>query len=64
MPDRTNCGPWLGAVHERTASLLLDVRSCHRVLGAADAFTRYLTDLRAELKRRRKPMTVLDGHGR
>ncbi|MCT9005728.1 SWIM zinc finger family protein [Streptomyces rhizosphaerihabitans] len=50
-------------VYERLARLLLDVRSCHRALGTEDAFTPYLAGLRAELKRRRKLMTVLDGHG-
>lgn len=50
-------------VYERMARLLLDVRSCHRALGTEDAFTLYLADLRAELKRRRKLMTVLDRHG-
>ncbi|MFJ6837103.1 SWIM zinc finger domain-containing protein [Streptomyces sp. NPDC091209] len=50
-------------VYECMARLLFDVRSCHLALGTADAFPRYLADLRAQLKRRRKLMTVLDRHG-
>ncbi|MGW2782742.1 SWIM zinc finger family protein [Streptomyces populi] len=50
-------------VYEQMAGLLRDVRSCHRALGTEDTFTLYLTELRTELKRRRKLMTVLDRHG-
>ncbi|MFF4346543.1 SWIM zinc finger domain-containing protein [Streptomyces sp. NPDC001530] len=50
-------------VYERMARLLLDARACHRALGSEDEFTAYLAALRAELKRRRKLMTILDRHG-
>lgn len=50
-------------VYERMAQLLLNARDCHQALGAEAEFTTYLTDLRAELKRRRKLMTILDRHG-
>ncbi|MEV1069773.1 SWIM zinc finger family protein [Streptomyces sp. NPDC050263] len=49
-------------VYERMARLLLGARACHRVLGTEDEFTAYLAALRAELKRRRKLMAVLDRH--
>lgn len=50
-------------VYERMAQLLLDARTCHRALGTEDEFTAYLAVLRAELKRRRKLMDILDRHG-
>ncbi|MEV7724874.1 hypothetical protein AB0P15_09115 [Streptomyces sp. NPDC087917] len=43
--------------------LLLSARACHRALGTEDAFTAYMTALRAEQKRKRKLMTMLDQHG-
>ncbi|MFI2029000.1 SWIM zinc finger domain-containing protein [Streptomyces buecherae] len=49
--------------YEHLARLLQAARNCHRALGTEDAFTVYLTDLRWELKRRRKLMTLLDRHG-
>ncbi|WP_329050289.1 SWIM zinc finger family protein [Streptomyces violaceus] len=49
--------------YEHLARLLLGARDCHRALGTQEAFTDYLADLRAELKRRRKLMSVLDRHG-
>ncbi|GAA3304995.1 SWIM zinc finger family protein [Streptomyces cinereospinus] len=49
--------------YERVAGLLLAARDCHRALGTEDAFTGYLAGLRAELKRRRKLMSILDRHG-
>ncbi|MGI5459747.1 SWIM zinc finger family protein [Streptomyces sp. CA-249302] len=50
-------------VYERMARLLLDARACHQALGTEDEFSAYLAELRAELKRRRKLMTLLDRHG-
>ncbi|MFF1628298.1 SWIM zinc finger domain-containing protein [Streptomyces sp. NPDC058272] len=50
-------------VYERMAQLLLDARTCHRVLGTEVEFTAYLAALRVDLKRRRKLMTILDRHG-
>ncbi|MFB7031306.1 MULTISPECIES: SWIM zinc finger domain-containing protein [unclassified Streptomyces] len=49
--------------YEHLARLLRAARDCHRVLGTEDAFTHLLAELRRELKRRRKLMTVLDRHG-
>ncbi|MDW4910657.1 hypothetical protein RB628_36380 [Streptomyces sp. ADMS] len=50
-------------VYERLARLLSGARGCHRALGTEDAFAAYLAVLRAELKRRRKLMTILDQQG-
>ncbi|MGW0584290.1 DUF6880 family protein, partial [Streptomyces sp. NPDC002920] len=50
-------------VYEQMARLLIDVRACHRALGTESEFTGYLVALRAELRRRRKLMTILDRHG-
>ncbi|MER7834554.1 hypothetical protein ABTY98_01235 [Streptomyces sp. NPDC096040] len=50
-------------VYERMAQLLLGARDCHRALGTEDEFTAYVVALRAELRRRRKLMTILDRHG-
>lgn len=49
--------------YEHLARLLLGARDCHRALGTQEAFTDYLANLRAELKRRRKLMSVLDRCG-
>jgi uncharacterized Zn finger protein len=49
--------------YEHLARLLLGARDCHRALGTEDAFTLFLTDLRMELKRRRKLMSILDRYG-
>ncbi|URM91484.1 hypothetical protein LUW75_17575 [Streptomyces sp. MRC013] len=49
--------------YEHLARLLQAARDCHRALGTEDAFTGYLAGLRAELKRRRKLMSILDRHG-
>ncbi|MFD4996628.1 hypothetical protein [Streptomyces buecherae] len=56
-------GPTGDRAYEQLARLLQAARDCHRALGTEDAFTVYLTDLRWELKRRRKLMTILDRHG-
>ncbi|MGW2640060.1 SWIM zinc finger family protein [Streptomyces sp. NPDC001348] len=50
-------------VYEHLARLLQGARDCHRVLGTQEAFTGYLAGLRAELKRRRKLMSILDRYG-
>ncbi|MCX2922852.1 SWIM zinc finger family protein [Streptomyces sp. NEAU-W12] len=49
--------------YEHLARLLQAARDCHRALGTEGAFTLFLTDLRRELKRRRKLMAILDRHG-
>ncbi|MGC2997548.1 SWIM zinc finger family protein [Streptomyces sp. G35A] len=49
--------------YEHLARLLLSARDCHRALGTQEAFTDYLAGLRAELKRRRKLMSILDRCG-
>ncbi|KAF3470136.1 SWIM zinc finger family protein [Streptomyces sp. Tu 3180] len=49
--------------YEHLARLLLGARDCHRALGTQEAFTDYLANLRAELKRRRKLMSILDRCG-
>ncbi|MEY9991129.1 putative Zn finger protein [Streptomyces sp. V4I8] len=49
--------------YEHLARLLQAARDCHRALGTEDAFSLFLTDLRRELKRRRKLMSILDRHG-
>ncbi|GAA2335357.1 SWIM zinc finger family protein [Streptomyces cuspidosporus] len=50
-------------VYEHLARLLQGARDCHRALGTQEAFTGYLAGLRAELKRRRKLMSILDRYG-
>ncbi|MDQ8701138.1 hypothetical protein RCO28_01375 [Streptomyces sp. LHD-70] len=49
--------------YEHVARLLLGARDCHRALGTQEAFAVYLAGLRAELKRRRKLMSILDRYG-
>ncbi|WP_435191606.1 SWIM zinc finger family protein [Streptomyces sp. bgisy126] len=49
--------------YEHLARLLRAARDCHRALGTEDAFTHLLAELRRELRRRRKLMTVLDRNG-
>ncbi|WP_316743481.1 SWIM zinc finger family protein [Streptomyces sp. MK7] len=56
-------GPTGDRVYERMAQLLRGARDCHQALGTEAEFTVHLADLRAELKRRRKLMTILDRHG-
>ncbi|MEU5630488.1 SWIM zinc finger domain-containing protein [Streptomyces rishiriensis] len=50
-------------VYEHLARLLQGARDCHRVLGTQETFTGHLAGLRAELKRRRKLMSILDRYG-
>jgi uncharacterized Zn finger protein len=49
--------------YRRIASLLLSARACHQALGTADEFRRYVAALRAEQKRKRNLMKILDQHG-
>ncbi|GAA2342609.1 hypothetical protein [Streptomyces cuspidosporus] len=51
------------AVYEQLTSLLLSIRDCHRRLGTQNEFTTYLTALRADQKRKRNLMRLLDQHG-
>ncbi|WP_438453407.1 SWIM zinc finger family protein [Streptomyces asiaticus] len=51
------------ATYEQLTSLLLSIRDCHRRLGTQDEFTTYLTALRADQKRKRNLMRLLDQHG-
>ncbi|MBU3862902.1 hypothetical protein KN815_01900 [Streptomyces sp. 4503] len=51
------------AIYEQLTSLLLSIRDCHRRLGTQDEFTTYLTALRADQKRKRNLMRLLDQHG-
>ncbi|KOU35243.1 SWIM zinc finger family protein [Streptomyces sp. WM6378] len=51
------------ATYEHLTELLLSARACHRALGTEDAFTAYMTALRADQKRKRKLTTRLDQHG-
>jgi hypothetical protein len=46
----------------RLVRLLTSARDCHRALGTEPAFERYLSALRAEHKRKRKLITLLDKH--
>ncbi|GAA1070118.1 MULTISPECIES: SWIM zinc finger family protein [Kitasatospora] len=51
------------ANYQEIARLLLKARACHRVLGTEPAFADYLTALRADQKRKRNLLKVLDRHG-
>ncbi|MDF2267420.1 hypothetical protein P2Q00_18555 [Streptomyces coacervatus] len=50
------------AYHE-VARLLRSIRACHERLGTPEEFSRWLTALRAELKRRPNLMKILDKNG-
>jgi uncharacterized Zn finger protein len=49
--------------YRRIASLLLSAQACHQALGTANEFTRYVAALRAEQKRKRNLMKILDQNG-
>ena len=49
--------------YERLARLLLSARACHLRLGTEAAFGLYLRALREDQKRKRRLISVLDGHG-
>ncbi|MFC8240354.1 SWIM zinc finger family protein [Streptomyces chartreusis] len=51
------------AVYEQLTSLLLSMRDCHRSLGTEDEFTAHLDALRADQRRKRNLMRLLDRHG-
>ncbi|MFG2977308.1 SWIM zinc finger domain-containing protein [Streptomyces sp. NPDC048331] len=51
------------STYERLAELLLSARACHRTLGTEAEFATYLATLRANQKRKRKLMAILDQHG-
>ncbi len=48
--------------YERLASLLLRAKDCHGRLGSVATFDQYLRALRADQKRKRKLISVLDAH--
>ena len=50
-------------IYRQIASLVLSIRSCHQVLGTMAEFSRYLTVLRMEQKRKRNLMKILDQNG-
>ncbi|MEV0531084.1 hypothetical protein [Kitasatospora sp. NPDC050463] len=49
--------------YREMARLLLEARACHRALGTEAAFADDLAALKAEQRRRRKLLTILDEHG-
>jgi hypothetical protein len=49
--------------YRRIASLLLSARACHLAMGTPDEFTRYVAALRAEQKRKRNLMKILNQNG-
>ncbi|MFB0628979.1 SWIM zinc finger domain-containing protein [Streptomyces sp. AB3(2024)] len=51
------------SAYERLAELLLSARACHRALGTEAEFAIYSASLRADQKRKRKLMAVLEQHG-
>jgi uncharacterized Zn finger protein len=50
-------------VYQRIATLLLAARGCHEALGTGTEFRRYVAALRAEQKRKRNLMKILNEHG-
>jgi uncharacterized Zn finger protein len=50
-------------VYHRMAGLLLSARACHEAMGTADKFRGYVAGLRAEQKRKRNLMKILDANG-
>ncbi|WP_329486964.1 hypothetical protein OG618_09935 [Kitasatospora sp. NBC_01246] len=57
-------GPLTGdARYRELARLLLEVRSCHRALGTEPAFAAELAALRADHRRKRNLLRILDEHG-
>ena len=49
-------------VYERMAQLLISARDCHGRLGTAPAFSSYLRALRADQRRKRRLIRILDAH--
>ena len=50
-------------VYRRIASLLLSIRACHQALNSTDQFKRYVAALRADQKRKRNLIKILDENG-
>ncbi|CBG73576.1 MULTISPECIES: SWIM zinc finger family protein [Streptomyces] len=50
-------------VYEQLVGLLLSIRDCHGRLGTPDAFTEYVTALRASQRRKRNLMRLMDTRG-
>jgi uncharacterized Zn finger protein len=50
-------------MYHRMAALLLSARACHEALGTAEKFRGYLTALRADQRRKRNLMKILDANG-
>lgn len=50
-------------VYEHLVVLLLSIRDCHSRLGTPDAFTTYVTALRASQRRKRNLMRLMDEQG-
>ena len=50
-------------IYQQMASLLLSARACHEALGSIAEFTRYLAALRADQKRKRNLMKLLNESG-
>lgn len=53
----------MGAGYARVADLLIKIRDCHERLGTGTQFTAYLTWLRADQKRKRNLIRLLDQRG-
>jgi uncharacterized Zn finger protein len=49
--------------YRQVARLLLSARDCHENLGTTAEFSRYLAALRADQKRKRNLMKILDANG-
>jgi uncharacterized Zn finger protein len=49
-------------IYQRIANLLLGARACHESLGTTAEFRRYVAALRADQKRKRNLMKILDAH--
>ncbi|MEV6210038.1 hypothetical protein [Kitasatospora sp. NPDC051914] len=49
--------------YQEIARLLLNARACHRVLGTEPDFADYVVALRADQKRKRNLLKILDQHG-
>ncbi len=59
-PLRSQTG---GSVYQQVADLLVKIRDCHQRLGTAPQFAAYLAALRADQKRKRNLIKLLDQRG-
>ena len=50
-------------IYQRIANLLLSARACHESLGTTAEFRRYVAALRADQKRKRNLIKILDQKG-